>query len=66
MWTSNEWSYSASWSFWNGETSLLERMAILMLWALMQKLPVAYWEQEENAEDEEGSSDLEKLLCTLR
>lgn len=58
MWTSNEWSYSASWSFWNGEAYLLERMTMLMLWTLMQKSPLAYWEQEENAEDE-GSSDLE-------
>lgn len=33
---------------------------------LMQKLPLAYWEQEEKTEDEEGSSDLEKLLCTFR
>lgn len=45
-----------------GETVPLERMAILILWAWVQKSPLTYCEQQENAEDEKQSSDLQKLM----
>lgn len=41
-----------------GETASLERM----LWAWVQKSPLTYCKQQENAEDEKQSSDLQKLM----
>lgn len=41
-----------------GETGLLERMAIIALWVQVQKSPLMYREQQENAEDKKQSPGL--------